>query len=81
MNTKIDAKSAVVGLCIGVLIALTIGAASSGSAVVGRYQIGAGASHGFVIDTVTGQVWFKHFRESEGNNSPDFAKPKTSEQK
>jgi hypothetical protein len=55
MNTKIDIKSALIGLGIGVLVTVGI-AAGSASGTVGRYQIAGTASHGLVIDTATGQV-------------------------
>ena len=56
MKTKIDFKSALFGLAIGVLVTLGIAAASS-LKTVGRYQIAGTDTQGLVIDTATGQVW------------------------
>jgi hypothetical protein len=54
MNTKIDIKSALIGLLLGALVTFGI-AASSGSS--GRYQVAGTSSYGLVLDTMTGQVW------------------------
>jgi hypothetical protein len=56
MNTKIDLKSALCGLAIGVLAMLVIAAAES-SNPVGRYQVAGGAGSFTIVDTVTGQAW------------------------
>ena len=77
MNTKIDMRSALVGLCAGVLVTLAIGAASSGPGAVGRYQIGGTSTHAIILDTANGETWFKHFPAHAGYTSPDFEKPKT----
>jgi len=80
MNTKIDIKSALFGLAIGVLVTLCIaGAASPGS--VGRYQIAGTGNHGLIIDTATGQVWRGYFPSSGGNTDVDFFTPKSGEKK
>jgi hypothetical protein len=62
MNTKIDIKSALVGLGAGVLVALLVAAASSPGSSVGRYQMTSTGQNGngsecFVIDTTSGKVW------------------------
>ena len=67
MNTKIDIKSALVGLGAGVLVALVVAAASSSGVSLGRYQITSNGQNGpgsegngsecFVLDTVSGKVW------------------------
>jgi hypothetical protein len=80
MNTKIDIKSALIGLGIGVLVTVGI-AAGSASGTVGRYQIAGTASHGLVIDTATGQVWTTYLPQGGGGADPDFAKPKAIEKK
>ena len=54
---------------------LAIGASSS-TPTVGRYQVGGTASQGFVIDTVTGQVWTKFTSSGSGTTDNDFALPK-----
>ncbi len=56
MNTKIDLKSALCGLVVGVLAMLAIGAGDS-SNQVGRYKIAGGAGAFAIIDTATGQAW------------------------
>ena len=56
MNTKIDLKSALCGLAIGVLGMLASGAAESSNRV-GRYQIAGGAGTFAILDTATGQAW------------------------
>ena len=80
MKSKIDIKSALLGLGFGVLATLAI-AASSSSSAVGRYQIAGTANHGLVLDTVTGQVWSAFFLPNEGKTDPDYFKPKVDEKK
>ncbi len=80
MKTKIEIKSAVIGLGIGVLVTLGIAAASS-SDRVGRYQIAGTGNHGLVIATATGQVWRGYFPSHEGGTDGDFFKPKLGEKK
>ncbi len=80
MNTKIDIKSALVGLGVGVLITLGVAAASS-SGSVGRYQIAGTGNHGLIVDTTTGQVWSGYFLSNGGKTDPDFFQPKIGEKK
>jgi hypothetical protein len=80
MNTKIDLKSAMFGLGLGVLVAFGIAATSSRDAN-GRYQIAGTGNHGLIIDTATGQVWTGYFSSSEANTDPDFFQPKISDKK
>ena len=80
MKTKIDIKSTVVGLALGVLITLGIAAASSPGAV-GRYQIAGTGNHGLVLDTVTGQVWTGFFSSSGGKTDAGFYQPKIGDNK
>ena len=75
MNTKIDIKSAILGLGIGVLVTLGI-AASSAPNTIGRYQIAGTGDHGLVVDTVTGQVWSGYFTSSGGKTDANFFQPK-----
>lgn len=75
MKTKIDTKSALIGLGVGVFLMLGVAAASSpGSA--GRYQIAGTGNHGMVLDTATGQVWSMFLSSTSGKADGDFYKPK-----
>jgi hypothetical protein len=56
MNTKIDLKSALCGLAVGILAMLAMGAVAPSNGT-GRYQIASGAGFVTVIDTTTGRVW------------------------
>jgi hypothetical protein len=56
MNTKIDLKSALLGLAIGVVGMLAMGAGESSNSV-GRYQVAGGAGSFTILDTATGQAW------------------------
>jgi hypothetical protein len=56
MNSKIDLKSALFGLAVGVLGMLALGAAES-SNPNGRYQVAGGAGSFTIVDTMTGQAW------------------------
>jgi hypothetical protein len=80
MKTKIDIKSAFIGLGVGILVAVGVAAASS-SGSVGRYQIAGTGNHGLIIDTVTGQVWRGYFSSDLGNTDGDFFAPKNNEKK
>lgn len=76
MNTKIDLKSAWIGLLFGVLVTVAVGAAASPGGA-GRYQIGGTGTHGLVLDTATGQVWTMFFNPSGGRTDGDaFFQPK-----
>lgn len=59
MKIQIDVKSAIAGLCAGVILMFTLGAASDGPAKpVGKYQVSTGAGFAFITDTSTGKTWF-----------------------
>ena len=75
MNKQIDIKSALIGLCVGVLVMLGI-AATSGPGSLGRYQIAGTDSYGLVVDTQTGEVWCAAPRSFGGKATADFYKPK-----
>ena len=81
MKTTIDIKSALVGLCIGVVAMLAIGASSFSPAAIGRYQLGGTASQGLVIDSTTGQVWSKFFPQQSGYSDMNFEKVKNEDAK
>ena len=85
MNTKIDIKSAVIGLAVGALLTLGVGAATSSGSSVGRYQGvsnanngGLGGSHSLIIDTLTGRVWLGYL-PSSGKTDDGFFLPKDGE--
>ena len=83
MNTKIDIKSALVGLGAGVLVALVVAAASSSGGSVGRYQIAGTGQNGngsecFVIDTTSGKVWKASIPPNCANDA-GFFQPKNDE--
>lgn len=81
MNTKIDVKSALIGLLLGVLVTVAIAAASS-PGQAGRYQVAGTGSYGLVLDTVTGQVWSMFFSSSGGRTDGDtFYQPKAGQAK
>ena len=71
---KIDIKSLLVGMILGVCVLLALGAATGKQADIGRYQVvhTDNQSTCFVIDTTTGQVW-RRSSNSHGHNygSPD----------
>jgi hypothetical protein len=56
MNIKIDLKSALSGLALGVLAMVAIGASDSPRAI-GRFQVASGAGFVTIIDTTSGQAW------------------------
>ena len=59
MNTKIDLKSAVFGLILGILAMLALG--STTGEPVGRYQVAGGAGFFTIVDTTTGKAWGANF--------------------
>ncbi len=74
MNTKIDLKSTLIGLLLGVLATVAIAAASSGPS--GRYQVGATGNHAIIVDTATGQAWSAFMSSDGGRTDPNFFQPK-----
>jgi hypothetical protein len=72
---KIDIKSLLVGMILGVCVLLALGAATGKQADIGRYQVACpdNQSTCFVIDTTTGQVWQRRSTNSKGKDlgSPD----------
>ena len=77
MNPRIDIRSALLGLLLGVLATLAI-AATSGHGPVGRYQVAGTANFGLVLDTATGQVWRMFFSSTGGGTDGEaFFQPKT----
>jgi hypothetical protein len=79
MNKRIDLKSAVAGLAIGLTIMLATGAATPKPTAIGRFQISGTASHAVVIDTATGQVWSAFLQQNAGKTDGDFWQAKVGE--
>ena len=78
MNTKIDFKSSLGGLCVGVLATFVIGAATSPNSV-GRYHFGGAGPQYFLVDTATGQVWTYDTQQAgvpRRGTDPNFFEPK-----
>jgi len=80
MKKQMDIKSVLIGLLAGIGAMLAMGASSS-APTVGRYQVGGTASQGFVIDTMTGQVWTRFTPSGSGTSDNDFALSKLRENK
>ena len=73
MKSRIDLKSAVLGLGIGVLTIVAIAAGDSTQNRVGRYQLGGNqVGPTLMIDTVTGQVWGINSTTAQLRNDPEF---------
>jgi len=84
MNTRIDIKSAVIGLVAGVLAAVGVAATTGTGNSVGRYQLysnpnngGPGGSYSSLVDSVTGKVW-SWYAQPTGRSDDDFFSPKIS---
>jgi hypothetical protein len=75
MYTKIDIKSALIGLLFGVLVTVLM-AATSSPGQVGRYQVSGTQNQGLLVDTVTGQVWRAWFSSNGGTTDGSFFMPK-----
>lgn len=80
MNNTLDTKSALIGLLLGILAAVTI-AASSSAGNAGRYQVAGTGSHAVIIDTATGQAWSTFLSSAGGRTDGNFYQPKSDERK
>ena len=73
MKSRIDLKSAVLGLGIGVLAIIAVAAGEKPQSQIGRYQLGGNqVGPTLMIDTVTGQVWGINSTTAQLRNDPDF---------
>lgn len=74
MTLKIDLKSILCGLIIGVATMLVIGADSEPPRPeIGRYQIVATGTYATIVDSVTGRAWSAAFlNTAQLRNDPDF---------
>lgn len=70
MNLRIDLKSALCGLVIGILAMLLVAAATPSSGV-GRFRLDATPSYALLVDTTTGQVWTANFVSSASVRGTD----------
>ncbi len=77
MKTSIDLKSALIGVGIGVVAMLAIGAANDDSSrQTGRFQCASGA-YMLIVDTATGKAWcLQPGTVSVTGNPPGFFEPK-----
>ena len=76
MKTQFDLKSGLCGLALGMLGMLALGAGTV-SSQPGRYQIATEGSVALLVDTETGQVWMKCWRNAdEFKSDEDFSEPK-----
>jgi len=57
MKTKMDAKSAMAGLIVGIALETTVAAVENSSEPVGCYQTAAAAGFVVILDTQTGKAW------------------------
>jgi hypothetical protein len=80
MINKIDLKSALGGLIVGVLAMFALGAATSPNDEVGRYQIqtcpGNPTGYAVLLDTATGKVWMANGAGNQLRSDADFFNPK-----
>lgn len=78
MNTWIDPKSALIGLLLGILGAVAIGAATSPGQHA-RYQVAGAGNHAVILDTATGQAWSTFLSSAGGRTDANFYRPKLDE--
>ena len=76
MKTAYDLKSFFIGVLLATFIILALGAVNNNQLHVGRFRIATNRNHILVVDTVTGQVWEKYVKTTEGTTSENFAEPK-----
>jgi hypothetical protein len=73
MKSRINWKSAALGLGFGVLAMLAIAAGDKPQPQIGRYQLGGNqVGPTLMIDTVTGQVWGINSTTAQLRNDADF---------
>jgi hypothetical protein len=69
MNSKIDIKSALLGLALGAVITFTL-AATTLPGPIGRFQIAGTANHGLVLDYGDRPGLVGIFPSERGKNRP-----------
>lgn len=77
MEIKIDVKSLVVGLFLGVIVVLTIGAVSSNpqksfESGPGRFKMIIGEKRAYIFDSTNGRPWTVPSDTRSGNNNRDL---------
>ena len=70
---KLNGKTLIVGLVLGLAAAMVMGAMGAEPAGPGRYQISSSAVYVWVMDTQTGQVWTTERRDEA---TPSFVSTK-----
>ncbi len=66
MRKPIETRSLTMGIMVGTIAVLCIGATLRHSNQSGRFQLGIGDGQtAYVIDTVSGQVWQKNVHNKE----------------
>jgi len=79
MKTKIDVKSALCGLAVGVFAMLAVGAGES-TTTGGKYQVvtfmAGGQANALMIDTTTGKGWGVNLVQNWKNDGGNFFEPK-----
>ncbi|MFC1636118.1 hypothetical protein ACFL5Z_14880 [Planctomycetota bacterium] len=78
MKKMFDIRSVLIGAALAVFLLLALGASLNSPPQVDRFRFGASASHVFVIDTATGQVWGKYVTPRRDMTSQEFMNPKLS---
>lgn len=57
MQRVIEWRSLLLGISLGILLVVGVGAVQQDRSEVGRFDIEADGAHAYVIDTATGQIW------------------------
>jgi len=76
MQSKVEVRSVLFGVLLGVLLMASFGAVANPAGAPGRFVIETNEAHAFVLDTATGQVWEKFTPSSQGQTDNEFARPK-----
>ena len=75
MNLKLDLKSIVAGLVLGVVVMCAVGAGTP-KTDTGRYRLAGSTPYFLLVDSVTGQVWAGNFQSGLKPTDADFFAPK-----
>jgi hypothetical protein len=73
-----NSKQLIIGIIVGIVATLAVGAALEKGTNIGRYQVSAGLDLAVIVDTATGQSWTLALRDNNiHTSSPEFSMPKT----